>query len=207
MLLLSIYAAALVFGGIFVAASALGFDKAHEAEVHAEPELGPAEVGADAAHAGQVGHGEAGPAVAEAGALVATFLSLRFWTFAITSFGLSGTLMHVLGVSPVISLPSSLLAGFGIGLAVATLFRLANKRQVGTIADVKSLLGREGAVLLAIAQDKPGKIRVTHDGQSLDLVARTRDNRRFERGERVLVVDMSAGEATITSPTPAHARA
>ena len=202
MILLSVYASALVFGGIFVAASALGFDKSHEAELHAEVELGAqADVDADGEH-GSPGH----PAdIGEAGALLATFLSFRFWTFGLASFGLAGSLLTVLNVSPWISLPASLAAGLGIGLAVATAFRLANKRQVGTIADVRSLMGREGTVLLAIAADRPGKIRVTHDGQSLDLLARTRDARRFERGERVLVVDMQAGEATITSPTPAHA--
>jgi len=188
-MLLAIYAGALVFGGIFVAASVLGFDKSHEADHdHSGPEVHD--------HVGDVG---------EAGALLATFLSLRFWTFALASFGLTGTLMTLLlKMQPWLSLPVSLAAGFGIGVSVASAFRLANKRQVGTIADVNTLLGREGIVLLAVEPGKAGKIRVTHDGQSLDLLARTRDPRRFERGERVLVVDMQAGEATITSPDPAH---
>ncbi len=196
MVLLSVYASALVFGGVFVGASALGFDKSHDAEVHADIH-GQVDVGGDAGHHD---HDHAG--VGEAGAMLSTFLSFRFWTFALASFGLSGTLMSVFGVSGWISLPVSLLGGFGVGLGVGTLFRLANKRQVGTIADVKQLLGREGPVLLPIGEGKPGKIRVTHDGQALDLLARTRDARGFARGERVLVVDMLAGEATVTSSVP-----
>lgn len=199
MILLSVYAGALVFGGIFVAASALGFDKDHEAEVHADAHLDGAEAHVDSeagAHEGGVG---------EVGAFAATFFSLRFWTFALTSFGLTGALLELFGVSPLLSIPAALVSGFAIGLAVATVFRLANRRSVGTIADVRSLLGREGTVLLAIAADKPGKIRVQHDGQSLDLLARTREPRRLERGEKVLVVDMKDGEATVTSPAPGGA--
>ncbi len=195
MILLSVHAAALVFGGVFVVASALGFDKDHDAAVHAEAEVGVHD------HAND----PPGEALGEAGALLATFLTFRFWTFALASFGLAGTLMSVLQVSAWVSLPTSIVAGLGIGFAVATLFRLANKRQVGTIADVQQLLGREATVLLPITAEKPGKIRVTHDGQALDLLARTRDAHHFGRGERVLVVDMKAGEATITTPNPAAA--
>lgn len=201
MILLSVYASALVFGGIFVAASALGFDKSHDAAVHAEVELSSSD------HDHDHDHGAQPTEIGEAGALLATFLTFRFWTFALASFGLAGTLMSVLKVSGWVSLPSSLLAGLGIGFAVATLFRLANKRQVGTIADVQQLLGREGTVLLPVTADKAGKIRVVHDGQTLDLLARTRDAHHFARGERVLVVDMKAGEATITTPNPAAAPA
>jgi membrane protein implicated in regulation of membrane protease activity len=201
MVLLSVYAAALVFGGVFVGASALGFDKSHDAEVHADMD-GHADVSGDAGHHDH-DHDHAG--VGEAGAMLSTFLSFRFWTFALASFGLSGTLMSLFGVSGWISLPVSLFGGLGVGLGVGTLFRLANKRQVGTIADVKQLLGREGTVLLPIGEGKPGKIRVTHDGQALDLLARTRDPRAFARGERVLVVDMLAGEATVTSTVPTSA--
>lgn len=197
MILLSIYAGALVFGGVFVAASALGFDKDHEAEAHADAHLDSA----DDAHVDSEGGAHEG-GVGEVGAFAATVFSLRFWTFAATTFGLTGALLEVFGVSPMLSVPASLAAGLGVGLAVATVFRLANKRSVGTIADVKTLLGREGTVLLAITPDKPGKIRVTHDGQSLDLLARTRDERPFGRGDKVLVVDMKGGEATVTSPAP-----
>jgi membrane protein implicated in regulation of membrane protease activity len=163
---------------------------------------GHADVSGDAGHHDH-DHDHAG--VGEAGAMLSTFLSFRFWTFALASFGLSGTLMSLFGVSGWISLPVSLFGGLGVGLGVGTLFRLANKRQVGTIADVKQLLGREGTVLLPIGEGKPGKIRVTHDGQALDLLARTRDPRAFARGERVLVVDMLAGEATVTSTVPTSA--
>lgn len=202
MILLSIYAGTLVFGGIFVVASAIGFDKGLDSDVHADLS------GADPSHVDPISGTHASTdAAAEAGAFAATFFSFRFWTFALASFGLSGTLLDLLNVDSWLSLPASLVCGFSIGYGVATVFRVVNHRNVGSIADMKTLLGREGVVLLSIDAKKPGKVRVSFDGQALDLLAHTLDTRNFERGERVLIVDMKNGEATITSTAPAASHA
>ena len=195
MILLTLYAASAVFGGILIGASVMGVDKSHEAELHADPHVdhGPV-TGSDA-----IDHDAAhGDAPADVGTLAAMLLSMRFWTFALASFGLTGSLLHLVGVSGFISLPVSLALGATIGFAVAMLFRMADKRNVGTIADIKTLMGKEGVVLLAISPSKPGKIRVRHDGTDLDLLAHTRDHVDIPIGTRVLVVDMKGGQATVT---------
>ncbi len=199
MILLSLYAGAGVFGLVLIGASAIGFDKSHEAEVHADAHLdmkAEPETHFDGAKHDGVGDD------AELGALAATLLSMRFWTFFLASFGLTGVLLHFVGLGWYLSLPLSLAMGAGIGVTVAYLFRMANKRSVGTIADTKSLLGKEGVVVIAIEPGKPGKIKIEHDGQTVEFLAHTTD-RRLERGERVIVAEMKRGEATVTPVAPA----
>ena len=42
------------------------------------------------------------------------FLSMRFWTFALACFGMSGTFMNALGTSDLISAPISAVTGIGV---------------------------------------------------------------------------------------------
>ncbi|MBM4365774.1 MAG: NfeD family protein [Deltaproteobacteria bacterium] len=199
MILLSFYAGAGVFGLVLIGASAIGFDKSHEAEVHADGHLDmKAEPDTHFDGAKHDGVGDDG----EIGALAATLLSMRFWTFFLASFGLTGVLLHLVGLGWYLSLPLALAMGVGIGVAVAHLFRLANKRSVGTIADTQSLLGKEGTVVIAVEPGKAGKIKIEHDGQTVEFLAHTTD-RRLERGERVIVAEMKGGEATVTPVAPA----
>ena len=199
MILITLYAASAVFGGILIGASVLGVDKAHEAELHADshtdhgPVPGADSIDHDAAH---------GDSPHDVSTFAATLLSTRFWTFALASFGVTGGLLHLVGVADFLGFPVAVFLGAGIGIAVATMFRLADKRNVGSLADVKALRGKEAVVLLPITPSKPGKIRVVHDGGDLDLLAYTRDHLTIPVGDRVLVVDMKAGEATVT---PLHA--
>jgi membrane protein implicated in regulation of membrane protease activity len=195
MISLTLYAGSAVFGGILIGASVLGVDKSHQAELHADAHVdhGPI-VGSDALdHDAQ--HGDD---TADVGTLAAMLLSIRFWTFFLASFGVTGTLLHFVGLSAAISFPIAVVTGGGIGVAVAMLFNAANKRSVGTIANLKTLMGKEGVVLLSISATKAGKIRIVHDGADLDLLAETRDSGLIEIGTRVLVVDMKNGTATVT---------
>lgn len=196
MILLTLYATTAVFGGILIGASAMGIDKSHEAEMHADVPLDHGPISGSDAIDHEAGHGEA---VADIGTLAAMLLSMRFWTFFLGAFGLTGSLLHLLGISGFISLPVALVVGALVGVSVATLFRMADRRNVGTIADLKTLMGKEGVVLLSISPSKPGKIRIRHDGGDLDLLATTRDHGDIAIGLRVLVVDMKAGQATVTA--------
>ena len=194
-MILSIYAGALVFGGIFVVASAIGFDKDQDSEFS----------GDDPSHVDPIsGTHDSTDAAADAGAFATTFFSFRFWTFTLASFGLSGTLLDLLKVDAWLSFPASLVCGFSIGFGVATVFRAVNRSNAGAIAELKTLLGRECVVLLAIDAKKSGKVRVSLDGQDLDLLAHTSDARGFERGERAFIVKMKNGEATIAATKAAH---
>ncbi|NOY24847.1 MAG: hypothetical protein GXP62_03150 [Oligoflexia bacterium] len=140
----------------------------------------------------------------ETGSTWLPFLSLRFWTFALATFGGSGTLLDLLGFSDMATVPSALVTGLGVGLAVSWAFhRLKNDNVTGDIG-LRQVSGREGHLLLSVGPDKLGKVRVRIDGQDVDLLARTQDATSLPIREKVLVVRVEDGIAHVTSLQPDH---
>jgi len=141
-----------------------------------------------------------GDAVAGAGSWL-PFLSLRFWTFALASFGLSGTLLHFLGVPAIIGTIASVVMGTGLGWAAAWVFRKLQLTQVSGNVGMFDVQGKEATVILPVGPNKMGKVRVLLDGQTVDLPAVTRADDQIERNEKALVVNVEDGVAHIT-PVP-----
>jgi hypothetical protein len=141
-----------------------------------------------------------GDAIAGAGTWL-PFLSLRFWTFALASFGLSGTLLHLLGVPVIIGAIASVAMGAGLGTGAAWVFRQLQLTQVSGNVGMFDVQGKEATVILPVGPNKMGKVRVMLDGQSVDLPAMTRADDLIERNEKALVVNVDDGVAHIT-PVP-----
>lgn len=209
MTLLALYAGCLVLGGILIGASMLGAGKDADADggdVDAHADVGDADHDLDHAHDHGHAHDhdvahahDAGQAL---GALAATLLSLRFWTFALASFGMTGLLLTLFGVASMVTLGLSVATGIGVGAGVTTLLRAVSRDTVTSALDARSLRGRDAEVILAVGPSKLGKIRLVHNGQILELPATTREQRLLERAERVLVVDIAGGTADVTSIAP-----
>jgi membrane protein implicated in regulation of membrane protease activity len=231
MTLLALYVGALAFGGILVGASVFGAGKDADGDgsPDAGPDQGDADHGdvghADADHGdlahdhGDLGHAHdhdhalhadarsLGNAAAEAssgvsGLLVANLLSLRFWTFGLAAFGLTGLLLTLFGVTGLLGLAVASPTGLGVGWAAATVIRSLARETRSTELRTTTLQGREAEVVLAIAPDKLGKIKLSHAGQTIELMATTPEQHRLERGDRVLVVEVKDGRATVTSLMP-----
>ena len=126
-------------------------------------------------------------------------LSLRFWTFALASFGMTGILLNLAALHAVVALGVAGLTGVAVGAGVTLGLRAVSRETVSTSLDARTLRGQEARVVLPIGPGKTGKVRLTHGGQLLDLPATTSDSRRIEPGESVLVVDVRAGTAEVTS--------
>lgn len=228
MTLLAVYVACFVLGGILVGASAFGgggqdgsgADADHGGDAGAggaDTELGHADVdhgglehgGLDHDH--DHGHAHAPPThvdpgthggSVEAASFLSTFLSFRFWTFAVAAFGATGTVSTLLGLGTYIPLGSALFTGLVAGWGASTLIRRLSRDTVSTETSTRKLAGREGEVVLSVGPGKRGKVRVTHNGQWLELFATTRDDALIERGQRVLVVAVSDGTADVTPVDP-----
>ena len=130
------------------------------------------------------------------------FLSMRFWTFALACFGMSGAIMSVLGTGDWVSAPVSVVTGIVLGWAVAYVFHRLKKDTVTTNTSTASLVNQEGKALLPVSKDERGKIRISLGTEIIDIVAITNDPMPIERGENVIVVSVNDGVAVISSMTP-----
>jgi membrane protein implicated in regulation of membrane protease activity len=123
------------------------------------------------------------------------FLSLRFWTFGLASFGATGAMLFF--VSPALSLAASIPTGLVIGTTVAALFRYLKKSATGHVASTRSYRGREAKVLLTIRPDGVGKIRIPVDGPDVDMLARTKEGEEISIGSKVLVITVEDDVAEV----------
>lgn len=127
------------------------------------------------------------------------FLSLRFWTFALATFGGAGTLFELLDFSDLVAAPTAAVTGIGVGWVVSWAFHKLKQERVSGDTGLRSIRGREGRLMLPVGPDKLGKVRVVIDGQTVDLMARTSDGRMLDIRDKVLVVQVDDGVAEVTS--------
>jgi membrane protein implicated in regulation of membrane protease activity len=184
---LSIYIACVVFGGVLILGSiVLGHGDSGDAGGAAGSDV----------HAGGAAHD------GDSGGLV-TFLSVRFWSFAVAFFGLGGLVVHLLGgegaraASPAIAA----VVGLSSGYAAARLLARLTNDAVGTIGNSASHVGREGRLLLPVARGQRGKVRVPVVGGHLDLVAESDAEDPLPIGTTVLILEMR-GSTAVVERTP-----
>jgi hypothetical protein len=183
-MLLQAYVVALVLGGGLVAVSALGIDKDSESvdldHEHGDP------------HALDVAHG------VDSSAALAYLGSLRFWSFTLGAFGAIGSALTFFGVTSLITAPTAIVGGCAIGVAATRAYLWFARGTVSSHLDTRALAGRDAEVVLSVGPGKTGKVRLTHQGQILELPATTHELHLVERGARVLVVSVEAGTADVT---------
>lgn len=202
--MLPLYLGSLALGGVLIVASIVLGDSHSDTDVDFDADL---DVDADVDGGFDVHHDDLdifkdpADAMVDAGTWL-PFFSLRFWTFALASFGGSGCLLHVLGVSGFLAAGVSILLGGGIGTGAAWIFRQLQLTETSGNVGMLDVGGSEAIVLLAVSQDRPGKIRLRVDGQYVDLPARTRCEAVIDRNQKALVVHLEDGVAQIT-PVPA----
>jgi hypothetical protein len=127
--------------------------------------------------------------------------SVRFWSFALLAFGLVGTLITLFGfaehiVTALVSLGAGLAAG---AFAVTVISRLMH-RSPQTDTSVGEVRGRVGRVIVPIAIDARGKVRVDVKGTAVDVVARA--NETIDSGEAVVVEEVYDEGDVLVSRAP-----
>ena len=127
------------------------------------------------------------------------FLSLRFWTFALGSFGLTGTILTLLGSSSVATAVVSTVLGLVLGYVIAWAFQKLKKSNVTVETSSIALKNKEGEVTIPISVGGRGKIRVKTDLQIHDLIAVTQDANTITPGEKVIIVSVKDGVANVTT--------
>jgi membrane protein implicated in regulation of membrane protease activity len=197
--MLPIYLGSLTLGGILIGASILFGDGDVDADADFDIDVdGDFDGGLDVDNDLMLVVKDPADAVVDAGTWL-PFLSLRFWTFAMAAFGLSGALLTILGVATVITAVVSAVMAAGIGTGASWMFRALQTTQVSGNVGLRDVRGNEAKVLLPVGPDKMGKVRLLLDGQYVDLPARTQCKDLINRDDKVLVVDVSDGVADITA--------
>ncbi len=138
-----------------------------------------------------------------AGDIVAFFLSLRFWIFALLGFGMSGSLMHLFALAgPLVVFALAFGSGMSSGVFASLAFRFVARSSASSTGDVSHAGGSIGRVLVPIGKDKVGKVRIVLKGQSVDILARS-DGDEIARGDHVLVEDVE-GDVARVSKSPSE---
>ena len=122
--------------------------------------------------------------------IFAVFKTLKFWTFALCFFGLTGLVLSHLSVPLPAALITSLAIGMGLvcGGFVSGSLRWLQRRHTDSLVRTNDLVGLSGTVVLPLDQTQSGKVQVSVKGSLLEMIARTDDVNRLQVGDRVLVV-------------------
>jgi membrane protein implicated in regulation of membrane protease activity len=165
---------------------------------------GPGDVdGAGDVDAADAGHGAAAHASGSVG--ITGWLplaSLRFWTFLVAAFGLTGTGLTLGGAPWVAALAVAAATGIVGGWSAAHFFRYLLTDRVSGDMSLDRLVGREARVALPVRPEGRGRISVATSGGVLELTAVTRDGRPILRGETVLIASITDGVADVTALDP-----
>jgi len=206
--MLALYLATLGFGSTLILASLLlgghGNDDAdhgdHDHDHDHDHDGAEAEAEAEA-HADH-GVGDEGHHVGEIDHVWLPFLSLRFWTFGMATFGLAGTLLTLLSVPQVLAAVVSALVGLGFGTLAAWFFRALRTDAVSGATSLDHVAGEEARVVLAIRPGQPGKIVLQTLAGRVEMLATTRDLEPIQAGSAVIVAQVRGGVADVSRLTP-----
>jgi hypothetical protein len=185
--MLTLYLIALAIGGTLVAASLLfggdvdDLDADVDADIDADVDA-DVDADADADHDTDV----AGSDVLDAWLPIT---SLRFWTFALAFFGLTGTLLrglNLLSSSTLIAIIAGAV-GWVSGIAMVSVYRKLKAEVVDSSLSETDYVGATGTVVLPVEPGKTGKVRLHLKGRDVEMLADTDDDDTFAIRQSVIV--------------------
>lgn len=123
--------------------------------------------------------------------------SMRFWTFFMAFFGLTGLVLDGLSLADTIAaLILAIAVGFVTGWAAVTLIRHLAANDTGVAAGVDDYVGKTGEMLLSAAPGRLGKVRIELKGTTVDVLA-TCEDAQLARGEQALIIEMRGTTAVV----------
>jgi len=129
------------------------------------------------------------------------FLSIRFWTFGLTVFGVTGIILVKMNQPTAIHASLAIGMGLIVGWAAAQIFHRLKNTTVDSSADVDRLRGTEALVVLTVRPGGTGKVRMRVKEQDVEVTATTSHDSPLEIGDRVLIVESANGQVVV-APFP-----
>ncbi|MBD1915448.1 MULTISPECIES: OB-fold-containig protein [Cyanophyceae] len=129
------------------------------------------------------------------------FLSLRFWTFALCFFGLTGLLITLMQPSLVGWLGAliAVLMGLFCGLVAALVLRSLGRQSVSSLIRPDELTGQIATVEIPFDTHSRGKVCLRLRDSTISFFAITQEERSFQRGDSVLVVGLEHNKLWVAS--------
>jgi hypothetical protein len=121
--------------------------------------------------------------------------SMRFWSYGLFAFGLTGLVLGCVGV-PWEGLWAGM-AGVGAGAAAALAFGRLRGQTVTSPVHHAHLAGQRGVVVIAVRPGAPGKVAVTTLAGRVELPATTSDAEALPEGARVTLSAVRGGVAVV----------
>jgi hypothetical protein len=129
--------------------------------------------------------------------------SVRFWTFFLAFFGLTGMTLTAAALGPGVIANALLSTGVGYlsGLSVVSVGRKLKKASTDSTVGHSDYVGATAVVSLPVAKGRTGKIRLDLKGRTVELIADTEDDGSYDMKARVMIYQMTGdGRALITRP-------
>lgn len=177
-----LYLFALVLGGVLLGASMLlgGHGEGH-------PDTG------------SVPHADGSDTAVGVESFLVAFLSMRFWTFFLAFFGLTGVVLDGLGLvsSTIVAGVLSGAMGLFAGVAAVWVMKRVRGDESNSAASSKDYAGKIGRVLVGFGPGREGKIRVEIRGSSIDLLAVPFEDGTFAPKDEIVVIEMDGMHAKV----------
>ena len=139
--------------------------------------------------------------VADAALALLPVTSIRFWTFFMAFFGLTGMTLTLAALGPGVVVNALISAGVGYasGLSVVSVGRKLQKQSYDSSIGHSDYVGANATVSLPVAKGRTGKIRLDIKGRTVELIADTEDEQTYEARQRVMIYQMTPdGRALVT---------
>jgi hypothetical protein len=201
-----VYIFALLVGGLLLGASLLlgaHADHVSPGDAPADAPVGDAPVGdagADAAGGdAQDGAAPTGGAPQGIESFLVWFVSVRFWTFFLAFFGLTGVLLDGFGIVGSGVLAGVLAAGMGLfaGLFATWIVRVMTAESSNSAVLTSDYVGKSGRLLVGFGPGSMGKVRIEVKGSTIDLLCTAMDDGTYETKDEVLIVEMDGTRARV----------
>jgi hypothetical protein len=135
---------------------------------------------------------------------VARLLSLRNAVFFTAFFGMSGTLLTLLGTSAAPTLVASVVLGLLAAASIQLVLDYLRRSQSGALPEPTALAGARARVLVGPTRAALGKVEVEAGEGTQQLVARVHAESgvdHFEPGDVVVIVRVDDGQALVAERT------
>jgi len=197
--MLTAYVASFVIGGAFIGLSLLSGDV--DADMDADLDI-DADADLDVEVAGPT-VGDAAHGVDE-NRLKRRFnpmRSMRFWTFGLAGFGLTGSLLTwlELSVEP-LSLAVSGSVGVILGLSMSFATRVLATPVRGAAISTSDYVGQAAVLAHAVGPGGVARVRVRVQGRERDLLARTAEPLELGAGAKVIILSMDNEGRAVIAP-------